>query len=61
MASMLSGTHDSGLMRTEPSASFQVRLGMSDRSPSGVCVRSARAMRSMSIRMGSSVESPRNT
>jgi len=58
---MSSGTHDSGLMWTAPSASFQVRLGMSDRSPSGVCVRAPRATRSTSMRMGSSVESPRNT
>ena len=58
---MSSGTHDSGLMRIAPEASFQVRFGMSDRSPTGVCVLAARATRSMSMRMGSSVESPRNT
>ena len=58
---MSSGTHDSGLMCTAPVASFQVRLGMSDRSPTGVWVRAARLTRSTSIRMGSSVESPRNT
>ena len=61
MAFMSSGTHDSGLMCTAPEASFHVRFGMSDRSPTGVCVRAARAMRSTSMRMGSSVESPRNT
>ena len=61
MAFMSSGTHDSGLMRMAPEASFQVRFGMSDRSPTGVCVLAARATRSMSMRMGSSVESPRNT
>ena len=61
MAFMSSGTHDRGLIWMVPSASFQVRLGMSDRSPTGVCVLAARATRSTSMRMGSSVESPRNT
>ena len=58
---MVSGTHESGLMCTAPDSSFHVRLGMSDRSPTGVCVRAAREMRSTSWRMGSSVESPRTT
>ena len=58
---MSSGTQLKGLMRMAPEASFQVRFGMSLRSPTGVCVLAARATRSMSMRMGSSVESPRNT
>lgn len=58
---MVSGTQESGFTWIAPVASFQVRLGMSLRSPTGVWVRSAWRMRLSSSHSGASTESPRNT